>query len=103
MSRNVLDAFVHARLIYESREPSKGGNDYHNAVFVGLDEHGVPRHAHKRGLYSAGPGLKRNVTGCPLASMPASSWSRQRRTFWIPGFCSSIQSMACSLVPHRAA
>ena len=64
ISRNVLDAFVHARLIYESREPSKGGNDYHNAVFVGLDEHGVPRHAHKRSLYSTGPGLKRNVGGC---------------------------------------
>lgn len=64
ISRNVLDAFVHDGLIYESREPSKGGNDYHNAVFVGMDERGVPRHAHKRGLYSAGPGLKRNVTGC---------------------------------------
>lgn len=64
ISRNVLDAFVHAGLIYESREPSKGGNDYHNAVFVGLDEHGVPRHAHKRSLYSTGPGLKRNVGGC---------------------------------------
>ena len=64
ISRNVLDTFVHAGLIYESREPSQGGNDYHNAVFVGLDEHGVPRHAHKRGLYSSGPGLKRNVGGC---------------------------------------
>lgn len=64
ISRPVLDAFVHARLIYESCEPSKGGNPYHNAVFVGLDEHGVPRHAHKRGLYSQGPGLKRNVGGC---------------------------------------
>ena len=61
---NVLDAFVHAGLIYESRKPSKGGNDFHNAAFVGLDERGVPRHAHKRGLYSAGPGLKRNVGGC---------------------------------------
>lgn len=64
ISRNVLDAFVHARLIYESRESSKGSNDYHNAVFVGLDGHGVPRHAHKRSLYSTGPGLKRNVGGC---------------------------------------
>ena len=64
ISRPVLDAFVHAKLIYESREPSKGGNPYHNAVFVGLDENGVPRHAHKRGLYSQGPGLKRNVGGC---------------------------------------
>ena len=37
---------------------------HHNAVFVGLDKHGVPRHAHKRSLYSAGPGFKRNVSGC---------------------------------------
>ena len=64
ISRSVLDAFVHAVLIYESREHAKVGNDHHNAVFVGLDEHGVPRHAHKRGLYSAGPGFKRNVEGC---------------------------------------
>lgn len=64
ISRNVLDAFVRAGMIYESREPSKSSNDYHNAVFVGLDERGVPRHAHKRGLYSTGPGLKRNVGGC---------------------------------------
>lgn len=64
ISREVLDGFVHAKLIYESREPSKGGNDHHNAVFVGLDENGVPRHAHKRGLYSQGPGFKRNVSGC---------------------------------------
>lgn len=42
ISRPVLDAFVHAKLIYESCEPSKGGNPYHNAVFVGLDENGIP-------------------------------------------------------------
>ena len=64
ISRPVLDAFVHAKLIYESREPSRGGNDHHNAVFVGMDENGVPRHAHKRGLFSQGPGFKRNVGGC---------------------------------------
>lgn len=63
ISRTVLNVLVHNRLIYESCEPSKGGNPYHNAVFVGLDEHGVPRHAHKRGLYSQGPGFKRNVGG----------------------------------------
>lgn len=55
ISRNVLDTFVHARLIYESRESSKGSNDYHNAVFVGLDGHGVPRHAHKRRPYRSSP------------------------------------------------
>lgn len=61
ISRNVLDAFVHARLIYESRESSKGGNDFHNAVFVGLDERGVPRHAHKRSLNSEGKTFRINI------------------------------------------
>lgn len=64
ISRPVLDAFVHDRLIYESREPAKTGGPYHNAVFVGLDENGVPRHAHKRSLFSEGPSFKRNVGGC---------------------------------------
>ena len=65
ISREVVDTFVHAKLLYESAEPSADGSkEYHNAVFVGLDEYGVPRHAHKRGLYSFGEGFKRNVSGC---------------------------------------
>lgn len=63
--REVLDAFVRNKLIYESAEPSADGSkEYHNAVFVGLDGHGVARHAHKRGLYTLGAGYKRNVAGC---------------------------------------
>lgn len=63
--REVVDAFVHAKLLYESAELSADGNkEYHNAVFVGCDEHGVARHAHKRGLYTLGGGYKRNATGC---------------------------------------
>ena len=38
----VLNAFVKAGMIYELA-------DYHNAVFVGCDTDGIPRHAHKRG------------------------------------------------------
>ena len=65
ISREVVDAFVYAKLLYESAELSADGSkEYHNAVFVGLDEHGVPRHAHKRGLYSFGEGFKRNAAGC---------------------------------------
>ena len=65
ISREVLDAFVHAKLIYESVEPSRDGSKvHHNAVFIGTDEHGVARHAHRRGLYTFGEGFKRNVTGC---------------------------------------
>lgn len=40
IDREVLSAFVHKGMIYESA-------DYHNAVFVGYDEHGIVRHAHK--------------------------------------------------------
>ena len=41
ISREVLTAFVRVGLVYEDAE-------YHNAVFVGKDEHGVARHAHRR-------------------------------------------------------
>lgn len=65
LSREVVDAFVHAKLLYESAEPSADGRkEHHNAVFIGCDENGIARHAHKRGLYSFGEGFKRNVAGC---------------------------------------
>ena len=55
IDREILNAFVRKKLIYESCEKSKDGTkEYHNAVFVGFDEHGVPRHGHKRGLYTIG-------------------------------------------------
>lgn len=65
IAREVIDFFVRAKLLYESAEPSPYGNkEYHNAVFVGRDEHGIPRHAHKRGLFSGEYSFKRNVLGC---------------------------------------
>ena len=65
ISRDVLNAFAQRGLIYESRELSKDKTkEYHNAVFVGLDEHGVARHAHKRGLYTLGKSYRGNVEGC---------------------------------------
>ena len=42
LDREIVDHFVREGLIYEDAQ-------YHNAVFVGLDEEGVPRHASKRG------------------------------------------------------
>ena len=56
ISQSVLSYFARERLIYEDKE-------YHNAVFVGLDENGVPRHAHKRGTYTRGEPYKGNVEG----------------------------------------
>lgn len=56
IDRDVLNAFVHKGLIYESA-------DYHNVVFVGLDNTGKPVHAHKRATTSNG-GFKGNVESC---------------------------------------
>lgn len=65
IDREVLSAFARAGLIYESCEKSKDGmKEYHNAVFVGKDDHGVARHAHKRSLNSGGNSLRINVEGC---------------------------------------
>jgi len=55
LDHEVVNFFVRGNLIYEDVE-------YHNAVFVGVDEHGVARHAHKRGTYSES-GYKGNVDG----------------------------------------
>ena len=57
IDRTVMEACVRARLLYESA-------DYHNAVFVGKDEAGIPRYAFLRGTYtkSAKP-FKAEVSG----------------------------------------
>lgn len=56
IDREVLSAFAHKEMIYES-------SDYHNAVFVGYDEHGIARHAHKRGTGSEST-YKGNAESC---------------------------------------
>jgi len=54
LDRGVVSQFARDKLVYESCElaGNKQGGQYehHNAVFVGFDENGVARHAHKRGL-----------------------------------------------------
>ena len=52
----VVSHFVRAGLLYEDAE-------HHNAVFVGTDEQGVPRHAHKRSTNSFGKAFRLNVEG----------------------------------------
>lgn len=65
IDREAVSFFARANLLYESCEKSRDGTkEYHNAVFVGLDENSVSRHAHKRGLYTAGNSFKGNVDGC---------------------------------------
>lgn len=53
---SVVSAFAKAQLIYEDA-------NYHNAVFVGMDADGIPRHAHKRSTNSAGMSFRQNVEG----------------------------------------
>lgn len=54
--KDVLAAFAHLHLVYEDAE-------YHNAVFVGMDEGGTPRHAHKRSTNTYGKTFHQNVEG----------------------------------------
>lgn len=56
IDREVISHFVKAELLYEDTK-------YHNCVFVGTDENGVPRHAHKRSTNSYGEAFRINVEG----------------------------------------
>ena len=56
IDRDIITHFARAGTLYEDAE-------YHNAVFVGTDEHGVSRHAQKRSTNSQGRSFKLNVEG----------------------------------------
>lgn len=56
IDREVITAFARANLIYEDSK-------YHNAVFVGKDDAGVPCHAHKRSTNSEGQSFRQAVDG----------------------------------------
>ncbi|MGO5022398.1 DUF3991 domain-containing protein [Lawsonibacter sp. LCP25S3_G6] len=56
IDRSVVTHFARARLLYEDAK-------YHNCVFVGRDEQGIPRHAHKRSCNSFGKAFRQNVEG----------------------------------------
>lgn len=66
IDRDILAAFVREKLIYEN-------TPYHNAVFVGTDGNGIPRHAHKRSTGSEGKAFRQNVEG----SDPRFSFNRK--------------------------
>ncbi len=55
IDKEVLDAFVFRNMIYEDEK-------FHNAVFVGYDMQGIPRHAHKRST-AAKSSFKGNAPG----------------------------------------
>ena len=56
IDRAIITPFARAGTLYEAA-------DYHTAVFVGTDEHSVPRHAQKRSTNSCGRAIKLNVEG----------------------------------------
>ena len=56
ISRDVLTVFVKAGLVHEDA-------NYHNAVFIGKDEHGVVRHAHRRSTSDRGRSFRANASG----------------------------------------
>ena len=60
IDRNVLSHFTHRGLIYEDAQ-------YHNAVFVGTDRDGHPRHAHKKSTSLNNSSFRANQTGSEAA------------------------------------
>lgn len=55
ISREVLSEFAREKLVFEDGE-------HHNAMFVGVDENGVARHAHKKST-ATGSSFRINVEG----------------------------------------
>ena len=56
IASEVITHFTKRKLLYEDKE-------HHNAVFVGVDENGVPRQAHKRGTATFGKSFRQTVEG----------------------------------------
>lgn len=56
ISRDIIYHFAHRGLIYEDAQ-------YHNAVFVGTDQNGKPRHAHKKSTSLNDSSFRANQTG----------------------------------------
>ncbi len=52
----IISFFAKNHTLYEDKE-------HHNAVFVGIDEDGVPRQAHKRGTTTFGKSFRQTVEG----------------------------------------
>ena len=56
IDKSVITYFAREGTLYEDAE-------YHNCVFVGRDENGIPRHSHKRSTNSYGEAFRINVEG----------------------------------------
>lgn len=53
---NIISFFAKNHTLYEDKE-------HHNAVFVGLDENGIPRQAHKRSTSTFGKSFRQTIEG----------------------------------------
>ena len=82
IDKDVLQAFIHRKMIYESA-------DYHNAVFVGYDRNNIPRHAHKRGTATSSS-YKGNQDG----SLPEYSFHRHGTSEYICLFEAPIDMLS---------
>lgn len=78
IDHDIVHDFAQAELLYEDAE-------YHNAVFIGKDEHGIARHAHKRSINSEGKAFRQNVEGSdPLYSFHWTGISNRLYVFEAP-------------------
>lgn len=60
INKAVIDYFVSQGLIYEEKK-------YHNVVFIGKDENGIPRHAYQRGIFDSGEPFHNMIEGSNAA------------------------------------
>ncbi|MCM1529728.1 MAG: DUF3991 domain-containing protein [Alistipes sp.] len=56
ISSEIITHFAKNHMLYEDK-------NHHNAVFVGIDENGVPKQAHKRGTATFGKSFRQTVEG----------------------------------------
>ncbi len=80
IAREIVEYFVNTKTLYEDAK-------YHNCVFVGLDESGVPRHCHIR---STSGNYKRTEAG----SQVAYSFHHDGESEWLFVFESPIDMLA---------
>ena len=80
IAREIVEYFVNTKTLYEDAK-------YHNCVFVGLDESGVPRHCHIR---STSGNYKRTEAG----SQAAYSFHHDGESEWLFVFESPIHMLA---------
>ena len=83
IDKDVVSHFAREELLYEDAE-------HHNCVFVGTDENGIPRHAHKRSTNSFGSAFRINVEG----SDPRHSFHHIGRTGCLLAFEAPIDMMS---------